>query len=86
MIEDGPGKEFRWLLHTADAHGLYREFGFTAPDATITERASRRPTATNLPEAKPLVLCCLVSRARGVQQGADWFPAGSGPVPSRDRS
>jgi GNAT superfamily N-acetyltransferase len=33
MIEDGPGKEFRWLLHTADAHGLYRQFGFTAPDA-----------------------------------------------------
>jgi len=22
----------RWLLATADAHGLYRKFGFTAPD------------------------------------------------------
>ena len=54
MVEGGPGQEFRWLLHTADSHGLYRKFGFTAPDATFTECASRRPTATNPPEAKPL--------------------------------
>jgi len=24
MIEEGPGAGFRWMLHTADAHGLYR--------------------------------------------------------------
>jgi GNAT superfamily N-acetyltransferase len=30
MIEDGPGAEFRWMLHTSDAHGLYRQSGFAA--------------------------------------------------------
>jgi GNAT superfamily N-acetyltransferase len=38
MVEDGPGRDFRWLLHTADAHGLYAGFGFAAPDATLLER------------------------------------------------
>jgi GNAT superfamily N-acetyltransferase len=38
MIEEGPGVHFRWMLHTADAHGLYRRFGFTEPDATYLER------------------------------------------------
>lgn len=38
MIEDGPGRDFRWLLHTADAHGLYAKFGFAPPDATALER------------------------------------------------
>ncbi|MFI5607550.1 GNAT family N-acetyltransferase [Amycolatopsis sp. NPDC051903] len=28
MIDNGPGSGFRWMLHTADAHGLYRQFGF----------------------------------------------------------
>jgi GNAT superfamily N-acetyltransferase len=28
MIEAGPGRDFRWLLHTSDAHGLYEKFGF----------------------------------------------------------
>lgn len=33
MIEDGPGANFlHWLLITADAHGLYQQYGFTAPD------------------------------------------------------
>lgn len=43
MIEDGPGRDFRWMLHTDDAHGLYRSFGFAEPDATYMER--RRPEA-----------------------------------------
>ncbi|MER5389285.1 GNAT family N-acetyltransferase [Saccharopolyspora sp. NPDC002686] len=38
MIEDGPGRDFRWMLHTDDAHGLYRAFGFTEPDTTYLER------------------------------------------------
>lgn len=42
MIEDGPGRDFRWMLHTADAHDLYRPFGFTEPDATMLERPARR--------------------------------------------
>ena len=47
MVEEGPGAQFRWLLHTADAHGLYRAFGFAEPDATLLERPagpSRQPT------------------------------------------
>ena len=42
MIEHGPGADFRWMLHTADAHGLYRRFGFGASDDTYLERRSRR--------------------------------------------
>lgn len=41
MIERGPGRSFRWMLHTVDAHDLYSKFGFTAPDSTFMERASR---------------------------------------------
>ena len=40
MIDDGPGAEFRWMLHTADAHALYGRFGFAAPDASYLERPS----------------------------------------------
>jgi hypothetical protein len=29
------------MLHTADAHGLYRRFGFVEPDATVLERPRR---------------------------------------------
>jgi N-acetyltransferase len=38
MIEEGPGPGFRWMLHTADAHGLYRQFGFAASDYRYLER------------------------------------------------
>ncbi|GAB3436293.1 GNAT family N-acetyltransferase [Actinophytocola sediminis] len=38
MIEDGPGPRFRWMLHTLDAHELYRSFGFAEPNATYMER------------------------------------------------
>lgn len=40
MIDDGPGRDFRWTLHTADAHGLYARFGFAPPDPTYLERPS----------------------------------------------
>jgi GNAT superfamily N-acetyltransferase len=46
MIEEGPGADFRWLLHTADAHGLYERFGFAAPGSSVLERphaSARRP-------------------------------------------
>ncbi|MBM7366606.1 GNAT family N-acetyltransferase [Gordonia hydrophobica] len=43
MIERGPGAHFRWLLHTADAHGLYKQFGFVEPDETVLERRRIRP-------------------------------------------
>jgi N-acetyltransferase len=38
MIEDGPGSGWRWMLHTSDAHGLYRQFGFASPDGRYLER------------------------------------------------
>jgi GNAT superfamily N-acetyltransferase len=41
MIEAGPGAAFRWMLHTADAHGLYRRFGFIPPDDMYMERPGR---------------------------------------------
>jgi GNAT superfamily N-acetyltransferase len=41
MVDDGPGREFRWMLVTSDAHGLYEQFGFRAPD----ERVMVRPPA-----------------------------------------
>jgi GNAT superfamily N-acetyltransferase len=41
MVEDGPGRDFRWLLHTADAHRLYGKFGFAPPDGTYLERPGR---------------------------------------------
>lgn len=44
MIEDGPGREFRWVLFTADAHGLYEQFGFAAPDATAMVRPAAKPS------------------------------------------
>jgi GNAT superfamily N-acetyltransferase len=43
MIDGGPGAGFRWVLHTADAHGLYAEFGFTAPDDTLLVRPGAQP-------------------------------------------
>jgi RimJ/RimL family protein N-acetyltransferase/GNAT superfamily N-acetyltransferase len=38
MVEDGPGAAMRWMLHTSDAHGLYRSFGFASPDGRYLER------------------------------------------------
>jgi GNAT superfamily N-acetyltransferase len=38
MIEEGPGAGFRWMLHTADAYGLYRQFGFAPPPDNYMER------------------------------------------------
>jgi len=38
MIEDGPGAGWRWMLHTSDAHGLYRQFGFAPPNGRYLER------------------------------------------------
>jgi GNAT superfamily N-acetyltransferase len=38
MIDRGPGADFRWSLHTSDAHELYRKYGFTEPDTRYMER------------------------------------------------
>jgi GNAT superfamily N-acetyltransferase len=39
-IDRGAGASFRWSLHTSDAHGLYRQFGFAPPDTRYLERPS----------------------------------------------
>ena len=41
MIDDGPGAGWRWMLHTSDAHGLYRQFGFARPNGRYLERLPR---------------------------------------------
>ncbi|MDN3495649.1 GNAT family N-acetyltransferase [Planococcus sp. APC 4015] len=41
MIDEGPGAHLRWVLFTADAHRLYKSFGFAAPDDTAMVRPAR---------------------------------------------
>lgn len=41
MVENGPLVNVRWILHTEDAHPLYRKFGFEEPNYKVLER---RPT------------------------------------------
>jgi GNAT superfamily N-acetyltransferase len=38
MIEGGPYAGLRWILHTRDAHDLYRRFGFGDPSERVMER------------------------------------------------
>lgn len=38
MVDRGPGATFRWMLHTADAHGLYAQLGFAPPGGDYLER------------------------------------------------
>ena len=45
MVEDGPGVGWRWMLHTSDAHGLYRQFGFARPNGRYLERSQPEGTA-----------------------------------------
>ena len=40
MIENGPHAHQAWLLHTSDAHPLYRKFGFDQPSYKVLERRS----------------------------------------------
>jgi ribosomal protein S18 acetylase RimI-like enzyme len=37
-VEESPFAGCRWILHTADAHGLYRKFGFGESDERLMER------------------------------------------------
>jgi GNAT superfamily N-acetyltransferase len=38
MVEGSPWADRKWLLHTRDAHDLYRRFGFGAPSERLMER------------------------------------------------
>ncbi|RLP75251.1 N-acetyltransferase [Mycetocola tolaasinivorans] len=51
MIENGPGRDFRWTLFTSSAHGLYSKFGFVEPSHTSMVRPGRR--AERIMEAVP---------------------------------
>jgi GNAT superfamily N-acetyltransferase len=39
-VDEGPYAARRWILHTADAHGLYERFGF-GPGERLLERTAR---------------------------------------------
>ena len=41
MIEGSPWPDLKWLLHTRDAHELYRKLGFDTPDERVMERLPR---------------------------------------------
>jgi GNAT superfamily N-acetyltransferase len=38
MVEGSPWADRKWLLHTRDAHELYRRFAFGAPSERVMER------------------------------------------------
>jgi GNAT superfamily N-acetyltransferase len=38
MVERGPLTDVRWILHTRDAHDLYRKVGFREPTERVMER------------------------------------------------
>ena len=38
MVENGPLADVKWILHTRDAHDLYRRFGFCEPSERVLER------------------------------------------------
>jgi GNAT superfamily N-acetyltransferase len=40
-IEGSAWLDLKWLLHTKDAHGLYRKLGFAEPDERVMERLPR---------------------------------------------
>jgi len=37
-VDEGPFVKTKWFLHTADAHDLYRRFGFAEPSDRALER------------------------------------------------
>jgi len=39
-VDEGRLARTKWYLHTRDAHGLYRRFGFVEPSERVLERTS----------------------------------------------
>jgi N-acetyltransferase len=66
MVEEGPGAGFRWMLHTSDAYGLYRQFGFEPPPDNYMERSAQGVQGSGQPP-----------RDRGVPGGSGFRPPGS---------
>ena len=48
-VEEGPHAHTKWLLHTRDAHDLYRKLGFVEPSERVLERGElvRRPAGAD---------------------------------------
>ena len=67
MVEDSPGAGWRWLLHTSDAHGLYRQFGFARPDNRVLERRARTEGALSRSRAAAGTLVGKVIRLEPLQ-------------------
>jgi RimJ/RimL family protein N-acetyltransferase/GNAT superfamily N-acetyltransferase len=67
MIEDGPGAGWRWMLHTSDAHGLYRQFGFARPNGRYLERPPRSEGAAAAQKAAAGTLAGKVVRLEPLQ-------------------
>jgi GNAT superfamily N-acetyltransferase len=44
-VDEGPFAHTKWLLHTRDAHELYRKFGFSEPSERVLERVAGTPRA-----------------------------------------
>jgi GNAT superfamily N-acetyltransferase len=44
-VDEGPLAGTKWILHTADAHGLYRKLGFVDPGSAMLERPRRDASA-----------------------------------------
>lgn len=42
-VDEGPFAHTKWLLHTADAHQLYRRLGFSEPGEKTMERWPGQP-------------------------------------------
>ena len=40
-VDEGPLAHTKWMLHTHDAHALYRKLGFVDPSPTVLERPRR---------------------------------------------
>ena len=43
-VDEGPLAHTKWLLHTRDAHDLYRKFGFDEPSGRVLERGAGTTT------------------------------------------
>jgi RimJ/RimL family protein N-acetyltransferase/GNAT superfamily N-acetyltransferase len=67
MIEDGPGAGWRWMLHTSDAHGLYRQFGFARPNDRYLERLPRSEGSATAQKAAAGTLAGKVVRLEPLQ-------------------
>jgi GNAT superfamily N-acetyltransferase len=46
MVERGELSHMKWILHTSDAHALYRKLGFDVPTAKVMERLPQQSVSS----------------------------------------